>query len=318
MNGLLLRGLPVPDADRLVTLTVGNTEQRFTYVAFDELRRHDHLFDGALAWAESALTIGEEAEPAYVQWVSGDFFDTLGVRAFAGRTLTPADDVAGGGPDGPVAVISHGLWQRRFGGTSDVTGRSLLVEGVAVTVVGVAPPGFHGVLVGSAFDLLLPVRINDMMRPCGRRPRRRPSRARSGTDWRGRWRRYPGWPRRTTAYCLAGWLLPVGSESRWRERARAGSRRQRPDQGNDGWRQPADIPPCMQVRAHWRRGETLLGSTSTQRCGRSQKRRLRRRREFKTTEIDDAVIAKAANMGLIRMPKKGKSNPAATGTPEAL
>ena len=165
VNGLLLRSLPVPDADRLVRLTVGNTMERFTYATFDELRRHDHLFDGALAWAESALTVGEEAEPAYVQWVSGDFFDTLGVRAFLGRTLTPADDVAGGGPAGPVAVISHGLWQRRFGGASDVIGRSLLVEGVATTIVGVAPPGFHGVLVGSAFDLLLPVRTNDLIRP---------------------------------------------------------------------------------------------------------------------------------------------------------
>ena len=134
VNGLLLRSLPVPNADRLVTLTVGNTEQRFTYATFDELRRHGHLFDGALAWAESALAIGEEAEPAYVQWVSGDFFDTLGVRAFVGRTLTPADDVARGGPAGPVAVISHGLWQPRFGGASDVIGRSLLVEGEAVTV----------------------------------------------------------------------------------------------------------------------------------------------------------------------------------------
>ncbi len=165
VNGLLLRNLPVPEADRLVTLGVGNTGQRFTYATFDEIRRHDHLFDGALAWAESALTIGEEAEPAYVQWVSGDFFDTLGLRAFVGRTFTPADDVAGAGPEGPVAVISHGLWQRRFDGASDAVGRSLLVEGVAVTVVGVAPPGFHGVLVGSAFDLLLPVRINDLIRP---------------------------------------------------------------------------------------------------------------------------------------------------------
>ena len=165
VNGLLLRSLPVPDADRLVTLTVGNTLERFTFATFDELRRHDHLFDGALAWAESGLTIGEEAEPAYVQWVSGDFFETVGVRAFIGRTFTPADDVTGGGPAGPVAVISHGLWQRRFGGTSDVLGRSLLVEGVAVSVVGVAPAGFHGVLVGSAFDLLLPVRINDLLRP---------------------------------------------------------------------------------------------------------------------------------------------------------
>ena len=166
VNSLLLRSLPVPDADRLVTLAVGNsTDERFTYATFDEIRRHDRLFDGALAWAESELTIGEEAEPAYVQWVSGDFFETLGVRAFIGRTFTPADDVAGRGAAGPVAVISHSLWQRRFGGASDVIGRSLLVEGVTTTVVGVTPPGFHGVRVGLAFDLLLPVRINDLLRP---------------------------------------------------------------------------------------------------------------------------------------------------------
>ena len=166
VNGLLLRSLPVPAADRLVTLAAGNTaDVRFTYATFDEIRRQDHLVAGALAWAESELTIGEEAEPAYAQWVSGDFFETLGVRAFLGRTFTPADDVAGGGPAGPVAIISHRLWQRRFAGAADVIGGSLLVEGVAATVVGIAPPGFHGVRVGSAFDLLLPIRTNDLIRP---------------------------------------------------------------------------------------------------------------------------------------------------------
>ena len=170
VNGLLLRSLPVPDADRLVTLSVGNTSQRFTYATFEEIRRHDHLFDGALAWAESALTIGEEAEPAYVQWVSGDFFETLGVRAFVGRTFTAADDVAGGGPEGPVAVISHGLWQRRFGGASDAIGRSLLVEGVAVTVVGVAPPR-------------IPWRAGGVgVRPAPARPDQRPHPAHDASD----------------------------------------------------------------------------------------------------------------------------------------
>ena len=67
------------------------------------------------------------------------------MRALAGRTFTAADDMAGGGPEGPVAVISHGLWQSRFGGATDAIGRSLLVEGVPVTIVGVAPPGLSGV-----------------------------------------------------------------------------------------------------------------------------------------------------------------------------
>ena len=192
VNGLLLRSLPVPDADRLVTLNVGNADQQFTYATFDELRGHGHLFDGALAWAESALTIGEEAEPAYAQWVSGDFFDTLGVRAFIGRTFTPADDLTGGGPAGPAAVISHGLWQRRFGGASDVIGRSLLVEGVAVNVVGVAPPGWWPPACSGGRSSSLGTCRSDSMttgsslRPCGRRPRHRPTRAKSGIGWRGR------------------------------------------------------------------------------------------------------------------------------------
>ena len=97
--------------------------------------------------------------------MSGDFFETLGVPAFVGRTIAPADDVVGGGPAGLVAVISHSFWQRRFGAASDVIGSSLLVEGVPVTVVGVAPARFNGVQVGFVFDLLLPIRTNDLIRP---------------------------------------------------------------------------------------------------------------------------------------------------------
>ena len=92
-------------------------------------------------------------------YVSGRFFDVLGVPAFRGRMLTPADDSAAP-PDGPVAVISHRFWRQHFGGADDVVGRQLTVQvqrqRFPFTVVGVMPPGFSGVDVGRMADVMLP------------------------------------------------------------------------------------------------------------------------------------------------------------------
>jgi hypothetical protein len=79
-------------------------------------------------------------------------------------TFTAADDKRGGGPDGPVAVISYGLWQRRFGGSAGVIGTQLAVEGVPFTIVGVTPPEFFGLEVGKAFDLAVPLGTEPLFR----------------------------------------------------------------------------------------------------------------------------------------------------------
>ena len=89
---------------------------------------------------------------------AADLFDVLGVRAILGRTFTDADDRRGGGPDGPVAVIRYAFWQRRFSGAADVVGRTLTVEHVPFTIVGVTPPDFFGVDVGRTFDVAMPHR----------------------------------------------------------------------------------------------------------------------------------------------------------------
>jgi putative ABC transport system permease protein len=168
VNSLLLRTLPVADPRRLVTVSVGPTaaQHTYSYATFDQIRQHGQSFDGALAWVwSSILTIGPEAQTVSTQWVSGDFFTLLGVPPQLGRTFSSVDDVAGGGPDGPVAVISYALWQRRFGGAASVIGTSLIVERVAVTIVGVVPPSFFGVEVGNTFDLFLPIKLEPMIRP---------------------------------------------------------------------------------------------------------------------------------------------------------
>ena len=91
---------------------------------WEELQPHASLFDGALAWTPARFDLAEsgERQPAEGIFASGDYFTTLGVPALLGRTFTAADDRPGGGPDGPVAVISYRLWQRRFGGAASVIG----------------------------------------------------------------------------------------------------------------------------------------------------------------------------------------------------
>jgi predicted permease len=90
-------------------------------------------------------------------YVSGGLFATLGIETVAGRAITPADDVRGGGPDGHVAVISYRMWQQRFGRATDVLGRQLALNGVRFTVIGIAPPRFLGPEVGQATDVFVPL-----------------------------------------------------------------------------------------------------------------------------------------------------------------
>src|SRR6185503_6421727 len=90
-------------------------------------------------------------------WTNGGFFDGLGVPAMLGRTFGPADDRRDGGPDGPVAVISYAFWQRRFGGEASVIGRTIALNRVPFTIVGVTPPAFLGPTPGRSFDVALPI-----------------------------------------------------------------------------------------------------------------------------------------------------------------
>jgi predicted permease len=173
VNSLLLRTLPVAEPERLVMLstsagsTVGD-RMSWTYRLWDETRaRATQMFDGAVAWSDERLnlsTAGGEAQPVDGLYVNGDFFSTLGVRALLGRTFTARDDVRGGGPDGAVAVISHGMWQRRFGGDANVIGTSLVIERIPFTIIGVTPPGFFGAEVGRAFDVAVPLNAQRLIR----------------------------------------------------------------------------------------------------------------------------------------------------------
>lgn len=173
VNSLLLRPLPVADPDRLVSVSSDYAiSHGFTagagwnYAMWDELRQRLDLFAGVLAWHGRRFTLGRsgETEPVNGLYASGEFFTTLGVRALHGRVFSADDDRRGGGSAGPVAVISHRLWQRRFGGGPNVVGTPLVVDGVPVTIIGVAPQTFLGLEVGQAFDVAVPIAAEPVIR----------------------------------------------------------------------------------------------------------------------------------------------------------
>jgi putative ABC transport system permease protein len=172
INSLLLRPLPVTDPHRLVTISSdaaiarGQAGVPWSFAMWEELQPHAALFDGAFAWTPARFDVAErgERQPLAGIFASGGYFVTLGVPAVRGRTFTPADDEPGGGADGVAAVISYGLWQRRFGGTDSVIGSPLVVDGVTVTIVGVTAPKFLGLDVGTAFDVALPLETEPLIR----------------------------------------------------------------------------------------------------------------------------------------------------------
>jgi predicted permease len=127
--------------------------------------RENDLFDGAIAWANERFDLSRGGQSAFVDgaYVSGRFFEVLGVSAVRGRMLTPADDAADA-QDRPVAVISHRFWREHFDGGDAAIGRQITLQRRAFTVVGVMPPGFFGVDVGRMTDVMLPFAAEPLMR----------------------------------------------------------------------------------------------------------------------------------------------------------
>jgi predicted permease len=172
INSLLLRPLPVADPYRLVTISSdaaiarGQAGVPWSFAMWKELQPHASLFDGAFAWMPARFDLAErgERQPVAGIFASGGYFETLGLAAIRGRTLTPADDRPGGGPDGPVAIISYGLWQRRFAGADSVIGAPLVIDGVRVTIAGVTTQEFRGLDVGSTLDIALPLETEPLIR----------------------------------------------------------------------------------------------------------------------------------------------------------
>ncbi len=167
VDALVLRGLPVRHADRLAMLFDDVSKASFwSHPIWESIKSRPQLSDGAFAFGGFRFNLadGGEVDPADGLYASGRMFEVMGVDAAIGRTFSEADDVVGGGPDGPVAVLSYGFWQRRFGGAPDVIGRRISVDRAQFTVVGVTGPRFFGPEVGRSFDVAVPLNSEPWIR----------------------------------------------------------------------------------------------------------------------------------------------------------
>jgi predicted permease len=164
--------LPVKAPEQLVVLDGpgafrGRTFNNgtFSYPMYRDFRDQNTVFDGVIARFPAPLTLmaDGQAERVSGELVTGNYFDVLGVHAQIGRTLTPDDDRTPGGH--PVAVLSHAYWMRRFAGDPGVLNRNISLNGLPMTIVGVTPPGFSGIVIGEAPDVMVPVMMKAQMTP---------------------------------------------------------------------------------------------------------------------------------------------------------
>jgi predicted permease len=166
VNAVLLRPLPFPEADRLLFIgqsfrtwggggPTGSGEPKFLFW-HDQAQSFEAMACySSYGGARGNLAGGNEAEYVRGMRVSEEFFRVLGVAPALGRAFTKAEDTPGGER---VAILSDGLWQRRFGGRQDLVGQTVLFNDRPLTVVGIMPPGFR---FGSGVDLFVPMQAQE-------------------------------------------------------------------------------------------------------------------------------------------------------------
>jgi predicted permease len=167
VNAVLFRDTPLRSPERLVEIYSGLSHDlpHFTssYPDYLSILEGADAFEGVAAHAFVRGILSTGGTPAMVtgEVVTANYFDLLGVPPALGRGIRPEEDVGEG--QHPVLVLGHRLWQRRFGGRLDVLGETVELSGVAYTVVGVAAPGFSGLLPGVQSEFWVPTMMVDRL-----------------------------------------------------------------------------------------------------------------------------------------------------------
>ncbi|HEY6271704.1 MAG TPA: ABC transporter permease [Terriglobales bacterium] len=166
VDAIRLKTLPVVKPWELVSIdfepgatragTWSTLRVAMTYPEWEQIRAQQQAFSGVLAWSAERFNLANGGAPRLAEglYVSGDFFRLLGVGAVLGRTLTAEDDSPACNPG---AVLSYAFWQREFGADARILGRTVNLDGHSFPVIGVTPPSFFGLEVGSRYDVAIPL-----------------------------------------------------------------------------------------------------------------------------------------------------------------
>lgn len=172
VDQLLLRLLPVKDPTQLVLFWgrgphygSNNGRYKLSYPMYEDFRDHNQVFSGMFCRDDMSFSVSSDGKTERVdgELVSGSYFPVLGVGPALGRVFTPDDDRVPGGH--PIAVISYRYWLNRFGGSPNVIGKKLLVNGYPITIVGVSRAGFDGTNPGASPQIRIPVMMEAQMSP---------------------------------------------------------------------------------------------------------------------------------------------------------
>ncbi|MGH9202932.1 MAG: ABC transporter permease, partial [Vicinamibacterales bacterium] len=133
VNAMLLKGLPVHQPEQLAELN-----DSVTNPIWEDFRTRQDAFTGVLAYSSTSFNLARRGpvRMASGMYVSGGAFDVLGLQPALGRLITAGDDRRDGGPDGPIAVLSYGFWQREYGGMPTVVGQTITLDNQPFTIAG--------------------------------------------------------------------------------------------------------------------------------------------------------------------------------------
>src|SRR5579862_9237234 len=164
---LVLENLPVPRPAELVRYTFRNGSQDIGLSGplYEALVKRESGISGLLAWSSSTVGVQENGvvNAANGALMTGNGFRVLELQPAIGRAFNEEDDTTGGGPNGYPALLGYDYWKNHFQAANSVLGRVLTVNGKPVTVIGVLPKGFDGLIVGERADLVLPLSFESVL-----------------------------------------------------------------------------------------------------------------------------------------------------------
>jgi predicted permease len=168
VNMVLFRQLPVANAEQVVTVSATGKDgdmSAHSYLNYVDMRDRNDVLSGLLAYRFAPMSLSQNGnnEKVWGYLVSGNYFDVLGVKPVIGRGFSPEEDKTR--LSHPVAIISHALWQKRFGGESSVVGSDILVNGKKFKVIGVTPAGFKGTEVIYSPEVYVPFAMQKWIEP---------------------------------------------------------------------------------------------------------------------------------------------------------